>query len=180
MQSSTTRVSTVLGEIATSLPDAAGADKTEKCSVVKVDPDNRNQTISDPFEIDGWLGFDFPGRGDKYSKQKYHWYHFSATDYDDRSKENGLYKIQGEGKHWADDVDTEHGNYDYLMFADIDFSHPEVADDVKNWGVHVAKELKLKGFRFDAIKHYSEAFLADFIHHLDQHGGEGWVSRSLP
>jgi alpha-amylase len=82
----------------------AGADKTERCKVVKVDPDNRNQKVSDEFEIDGWLGFDFPGRGNKHSSQKYHWYHFSATDYDDSSKETALYQIQGDGKHWATDV----------------------------------------------------------------------------
>jgi alpha-amylase len=42
-------------------------------------------------------------------------------------------------------VATEKGNYDYLMFADIDYAHPEVQADVKNWGVWVAKELGLKG-----------------------------------
>lgn len=63
------------------------------------------------------------------------------------------------------------------MFADLDFNHPEVAEDVKNWGVYVAKELKLKGIRFDAIKHYSEQFLSDFIHHLDENTGQGWVCR---
>ena len=152
----------------------AAADHPEKCRVVKVDPDNRNNTISDVFEIEGWLGFDFEARGDKYSSQKYHWYHFSATDYDNTSKETGIYKIVGDNKHFASDVDSEKGNFDYLMFADIDYAHPEVQDDVKNWGVWVAKELNLKGFRFDAVKHYSENFLQDFIYNLDAHGGEGW------
>ena len=32
----------------------------------------------------------------------------------------------------------------------------------------------MKGFRFDAVKHYSESFLQDFNHNLDAHGGEGW------
>jgi alpha-amylase len=51
----------------------AAADHTEKCRVVKVDPNNRTQTVSDVFEIEGWLGFDFPARGDKYSSQRYRW-----------------------------------------------------------------------------------------------------------
>lgn len=72
---------------------------------------DRNQQISDVYEIDGWLGFDFEKRGDKYSKQKYHWYHFSGTDYDERTKETGIYKILGDNKHFASDVDTEKGNY---------------------------------------------------------------------
>ena len=60
------------------------------------------------------------------------------------------------------------------MYADVDFSHPEVVEDVKNWGVWIGKELDLKGFRFDAIKHYSEKFLLDFIRHLDETVGAGW------
>lgn len=60
------------------------------------------------------------------------------------------------------------------MFADLDYSHPEVREDVKNWGPWVAHELKLKGFRFDAIKHFSEEFLLEFIQNLDAHVGEGW------
>ncbi|RMZ76356.1 hypothetical protein DV738_g4969, partial [Chaetothyriales sp. CBS 135597] len=164
----------------------AAADHTEKCRVVKVNPDNRSETISDVFEIEGWLGFDFEARGDKYSSQKYHWYHFSATDYDNASKQTAIYKILGDNKHFATDVDGEKGNYDYLMFADLDYAHPEVQEDVKNWGVWVAKELGLKGFRFDAIKHYSETYLRDFLHSLDQEGAaasDGWFlfwKTSLP
>lgn len=54
------------------------------------------------------------------------------------------------------------------MFADLDYAHPEVQEDVKNWGVWVSKELGLNGIRFDAIKHYSESFLLDFINNLDE------------
>lgn len=52
------------------------------------------------------------------------------------------------------------------MFADIDHSHPQAAEDIKNWGAWVAKELGLVGFRFDAVKHFSEDFLRDFIDHV--------------
>ena len=151
----------------------AAADHPEKCKVVKVDPENRNNHISDPYEIEAWVGFDFKVRGDTYSSQKYHWHHFSGTDYDNATKETAIYKILGDNKHFASDVDTEKGNFDYLMFADVDYAHPEVATDVKNWGVWVAKELGLKGFRFDAVKHFSENFLRDFIANLDKNLGEG-------
>ena len=60
------------------------------------------------------------------------------------------------------------------MYADLDFSHPEVVADVKNWGAWIGKELDLKGFRFDAVKHYSEKFLLEFIRHLDDTVGAGW------
>ena len=63
---------------------------------------------------------------------------------------------------------------DYLMFADLDYSHPEVREDVKNWGLWVVKELGLRGFRFDAIKHFSEDFLEEFVQNLDSEHGEGF------
>jgi len=63
-------------------------------------------------EIEGYLGFDFEARGDRYSSQKYHWYHFSAVDWDEQTKEQGqLYKIRGENKHFAEDVSREKGGY---------------------------------------------------------------------
>jgi alpha-amylase len=55
----------------------AGADETEKFTVVEVDPNNRKQVISDPHEIEGWTKFNFPGRGDKYSGFKWNFTHFN-------------------------------------------------------------------------------------------------------
>lgn len=132
------------------------------------------KVVSDPYEIEGWLGFDFSSRDNKYSSQKYHWYHFVGTDYNAANQKKAVYKILGEHKEWAKDVDSENTNYDYLMFADIDFAHPEVREDVKEWGVWIGTQLKLRGFRFDAVKHFSERFLQEFIRHLDQTVGEGW------
>jgi len=71
-------------------------------------------------------------------------------------------------------VDSEKGNYDYLMFADLDYSHPEVETDVLNWGKWLSKELPLKGIRFDAVKHFSEDFLRKFITAMDEEHGTGW------
>jgi len=60
------------------------------------------------------------------------------------------------------------------MFADLDYSHPDVRKDVFRWGEWLGKELSLAGIRFDAIKHYSEEFLKSFIRHLDQTVGPNW------
>ena len=76
----------------------AGADRKEKCKVIEVDQNgqffpsiiltssslaaDRRKDIGEAHEIEAWLGFDFPGRDGKYSKQKYGWEHFSGTDYD--------------------------------------------------------------------------------------------------
>lgn len=123
-------------------------------------------------EIQAWLGFDFPGRGDKYSRQKYHWYHFSGTDYDAGNNRNAIFKIQGENKGWSESVDSEDGNADFLMFADLDYSHPEVADDVKNWGQWIAKEVNLRGFRLDAVQHFSERFTREWVDYVNEQCGD--------
>lgn len=54
----------------------AGGDFTEKFIVVEVDPNDRTQALGKPFEIQGWTGYSFHGRKDKYSDFKWHWYHF--------------------------------------------------------------------------------------------------------
>lgn len=71
-------------------------------------------------------------------------------------------------------MDSEKGNYDYLMFADLDYSHKEVEDDVLAWGRWLSKEVTLHGIRFDAVKHFSEDFLRKFITQLDEQHGTGW------
>lgn len=63
---------------------------------------------------------------------------------------------------------------DFLMGSDLDYDHPEVVKDVLNWGKWLAQEVPLKGIRFDAIKHYSEDFLRQFITELDKEYGKGW------
>lgn len=122
--------------------------------------------ISKPVEVSGWTGFEFSGRGDKYSSMKYHWQHFSGIDWDDKSKENAIYKIVAPNKDWAQDVSTENGNYDFLMFADLDLTHPEVRADLLQWGTWVTKSLSLNGMRLDAAKHFSTEFQKAFVQHI--------------
>ncbi len=138
-------------------------DYTEKIMAVEVDPQQRNQAISGEHEIQGWTGYDFPGRKDKYSAFKWHWYHFTGTEYDDTIRKTGVYRILGEGKHWSDGVDTENGNYDFLLGNDIDLNHPDVIKELNSWGVWVSKELDLQGMRLDAIKHMDDLFVKQFL-----------------
>lgn len=149
---------------------------------------DRTKEIGKAHEIEAWLGFDFEERGDKYSTQKYHWEHFSGTDYDAGNDRTGIFRILGDHKHWSQSVDKEAGNADFLMFADVDYSHPEVISDVINWGEWVVKQFKLKGFRFDACQHFSERFTNEFVADLeDKFGanslflvGEFWVGEVEP
>lgn len=141
----------------------AGADYTEKFMAREVNPEQREEVTSEPYEIEGWTGFNFPGRGDRYSAFKWHWYHFSGVDYDVKNKKEGVFEIVGEGKGWSEGVDGENGNYDFLMYADIDFDHPDVVREMENWGVWVARELELDGMRLDAIKHINDQFIKKFL-----------------
>lgn len=141
----------------------AGADRPEKCMAIEVENEDRTVEIGEPYEIEGWFGFDFEGRGDRYSSMKYHWEHFSGTDYNQADGRTAIFKLVGENKGWSNSVDTEHGNADYMMFSDVDYRHPEVQEDVKNWGVWITKELGLKGFRLDAVQHFSQRFTKQWI-----------------
>lgn len=138
-------------------------DYTEKFMAQEVDPNERDKPLGEPHDIQGWTGYNFPGRGDKYSNFQWHYYHFTGTEYDDMSRRTGIFRILGDGKYWSNEVDSENGNYDFLLGNDIDLNHPEVVQELNNWGKWVSKELNLDGMRFDAIKHMKEEFIKQFI-----------------
>ncbi len=54
--------------------------------------------------------------------------------------------IVGDNKGWADDdlIDDENGNFDYLMYNDIDFKHPEV---IKTYKIGLSGLLKLQALK---------------------------------
>lgn len=62
-----------------------------------------------------------------------------------------------------------------MMFADLDYSHKEVAADVTQWGIWVTKELGLKGFRLDAVNHFSETFTNEWITALRKECGDIFI-----
>lgn len=143
----------------------AHGDEKETFMVIEMDQNNRQQGISDPYEIEAWTHFTFPGRKQKYSDFEWHWYHFTGTDYDARHEKNGIFLILGDNKGWAsnESVDAEHGNYDYLMFMDIDFRHPEVREHLFNWMQWFIEETGVQGFRLDAIKHIDAVFITELV-----------------
>ncbi|OCA81564.1 alpha-amylase [Bacillus sp. FJAT-27225] len=152
----------------------AGADAMEKFEVVEVDELNRHEVISEPFEIHGWTRFDFQGRADAYSSFKWNYTHFNGTDYDEKTGRTGIFRILGENKSWSDHVDDEFGNYDYLMFANYDYDHSDVHDEMINWGKWLADMTNCDGYRLDAIKHINHKFINDFVHSLMDHRGENF------
>ncbi|KAL1405244.1 hypothetical protein Q8F55_008870 [Vanrija albida] len=149
----------------------AGADDKEEFLATMVDRNDRTKTVGDMHNIEGWTKFTFPGRGDKNSAFKWDYNHFTGVDYDAKTDTKAIYKIQGDGKTWADDVDGENANYDYLMFV-IDHAHPDVSSDLFKWGDWVLKETGAFGFRFDAVKHISREFIGDFVKHIRSSEGK--------
>ncbi|KAK5952696.1 hypothetical protein OHC33_006288 [Knufia fluminis] len=145
------------------LNQRTGADASMTCSAHKVDPANRLQSTSGTQDIKAWVSYQYPGRGTTYSDKSWGCDDFSAIDYDDITKESAIWKIDGENNEFATDVSDEHGNYDYLVLADVAFANPSVQEDIKKWGSWVTEQLGLGGFRLDAAKHISQAFLNDWI-----------------
>lgn len=145
----------------------AGADFTEEFLAVQVDENNREREISSPHKIEAWTGFNFPGRKREYSDFKWNHNHFIGVDYDQKSNTLGVFKIIGENKNWSQGVSDEKGNYDYLMFADIDHQHPEVKKELFTWGEWLINYLPIDGMRFDGLKHIDRQFITEFIKHIE-------------
>ncbi|MBQ8952356.1 MAG: alpha-amylase [Eubacterium sp.] len=139
-----------------------GADRVEEVHAAEFNERNRYQMIGEDKVIGAWTGFDFPGRKNKYSDFKWNWTHFDGIDWDQDSVKKAVYKFAG--KEWDDEVDdTDNGNYDYLMGADIDFGNKEVIDELTNWAVWYLKTTGVDGFRLDAVKHIPAAFYRNFL-----------------
>jgi alpha-amylase len=142
----------------------AGADEVEKVPVRKVNKEDRNEFISDEFEIEAWTKFTFPGRQWKYSD--FIWDHtcFSGVDWAEDIKESAIFAIQNwHGEGWEEVPSEELGNYDYLMFDDIDFRNQAVREELKKWGKWYYETTNVNGFRLDAVKHISPGFITEWI-----------------
>ncbi|PKI16274.1 alpha-amylase [Colwellia sp. 12G3] len=140
-----------------------GADATEAVNAVRVSRDNRNVEYGDDVVIDAWTAFDFTGRNNTYSTFKWRWYHFDGTDWAQNLEESAIFKFRGTGKAWDWEVDSNHSNYDYLMFADLDMDHPDVVQELKDWGKWYVDFTGVDGFRLDAVKHIKFDFFNDWL-----------------
>lgn len=147
----------------------AGADEAEEVKAFKVDPEDRNERISKIYKIKAFTKFTFPGRGNKYSPFKWNYQCFTGVDWDDNKKEKGIYKIinsYGFSKKWETLLSGEKGNFDYLMFADIEFRNKAVRKELTNWGLWFLEITGIDGFRLDAVKHISVHFFPRWLKKL--------------
>ena len=147
-----------------------GADKTEPVMVVPVDPEDRTREIGPAREIDAWMKFTFPGRKKRYSAFQWDHRRFTGTDWDERTKTSGVFRVAG--KQWDTAVDRENVNYDYLMGANVDIRSPEVFEELVRWGVWYARETGVDGFRLDAVKHINFPFFARWLKAVREQTGK--------
>lgn len=152
----------------------AAADEKEIFKAVQVDENNRNKEISKPHDIEAWTKFTFPGRKNQYSDFCWNFNHFSGVDYDEKTQTKGVFRILGENKGWDLGVSNEKGNFDYLMFADIDHAHPDVKKELFHWAEWFINKIDIDGFRFDALKHIDDNFIRDLIVHLEKKAKPGF------
>jgi alpha-amylase len=154
-----------------------GADKSEDVEATPFSTEDRSETVGDYQPINAWTHFTFPGRSGQavglppdqkqYSNMEWHWWHFDAIDYNaNNGEEKAIYLFKG--KSFDQNVDLEHNNYAFLMGCDLDMENPEVTDELKAWGVWMVKTTGVSGFRFDAVKHVSAPFFAEWLDHVQQ------------
>jgi alpha-amylase len=99
-----------------------GGDETETIKALRMNPENRNEIISEPADIGAFTRFTYPARRGKYSPFQWNHHCFSGVDYDHHRKESGIFNILNEfGAEWEEMLSDEKGNYDYLMFCDVEF-----------------------------------------------------------
>lgn len=164
-----------------------GGDETEKIKVMRVNPDNRNEFTSAPFFIEAYTKFTFPGRKGQYSEFVWDYKCFSGVDYAADLKETGIFSIMNEyGSDWEEVIDTEKGNYDYLMYCDIDFRNPAVREELNRWGKWYLETTNMDGVRLDAVKHMPVRFYNEWLDYMRSLKadlfavGEYWAPGELP
>lgn len=150
----------------------AGGDEKERFHAIKVDEHNREKHISEPFEIESYTKFTFPGRGTKYSDFNWNFNCFTGVDYAE-GQDGGIYQIiHDHGDGWEDVIGYEKGNYDYLMYNDIEHRNPFVREELNTWGKWYHDQIFFDGVRLDAVKHQSPKFYKEWLQLLRTNTGK--------
>ncbi len=165
----------------------AGGDEKEEFHVVKVDSENRQKNISEAFTIQSFTKFTFPGRGKKYSDFVWNFNCFSGVDFAE-GHDDGIFQIiHDHGDGWEEVIGYEKGNYDYLMYNDIEHRNPFVREELNHWGKWYHDQIFFDGVRLDAVKHQSPQFYKEWLNNLRSNTGknifavgEYWAPGLLP
>ncbi|UOE41659.1 alpha-amylase [Chryseobacterium suipulveris] len=150
----------------------AGGDEKERFNAVKVDENNRQHNISDVFEIESFTKFTFPGRGNTYSDFEWNFTCFSGVDFAE-GQDKGIFQIiHDHGDGWEEMISDEKGNYDYLMYNDIEHRNPHVREELNYWGKWYHDQIGFDGVRLDAVKHQSPEFYKEWLQLLRTNTGK--------
>lgn len=144
-----------------------GGDETETFQAVRMDPENRLTPVGEPEEVEAFTRFTYPGRNGHYSD--FVWTHqcFSGVDYHHGRQETAVFNILQEwGNDWEELPSDEKGNYDYLMYNDIEFRNPAVREELYRWGLWYHEAVGFDGLRLDAVKHISPRFYNEWLDRL--------------
>lgn len=171
----------VLGDIV--FNHRMGADEAENIRAQNVNAGNRNENTGDLYDVRVWTKYTFPERNNKYSDFQWSWEDFTGTDYNANNQQNGILKF--EGKDWSDNVSKEQGNFDFIMGDDVDFSVPEVVNELYHWGILYTEVSGVNGFRLDAVKSIDARFFRGWLRKMSEYGhhpnfavGEYWTSHT--
>jgi len=148
-----------------------GADRTEWVKAIRVLPGDRRFTIGEDDWIEAFTEFTFPGRAGRYSDFIWHHAHFTGVDWANNLNESAIFKFLGPDKDWAAMVDDENGNYDYLMYSDLDMNHPDVRTELARWGRWYLDTTGVDGFRLDAVKHIQFSFFRNWLDFMRKEAG---------
>ena len=148
-----------------------GADRTEWVKAIRVHPQDRRFTTGEAEWIEVFTEFYFPGRQGRYSDFQWQYRHFDGVDWAHNLGENTIFKFLGLDKDWEQLVDDENGNYDYLMYSDLDMNNPEVRTELARWGAWYLETTGLDGFRLDAVKHIQFSFFRSWLDHMRKTAG---------
>lgn len=145
-----------------------GADEKELVRAREVDPQDRTKISEQEEALDAFTKFTFPARQGKYSQFVWDWRCF--TGFSVGSNEGTkIYSIVNEyGHDWEELLDTEFGNFDYLMGSDIEFRNEHVRAELKWWGKWFMETTGVDGFRLDAVKHINHHFMKEWIDFVKQ------------
>ena len=151
----------------------AGADEAEEVKAFEVDWKDRTKKIGKVHKIKAYTKFTFPGRHNKYSSYKWDYRCFSGVDWDDKKQEKGIFKlINRYGKHWENVLSKENGNFDFLMFSDIEFRNKSVRKELFKWGLWYLETTQIDGFRLDAVKHIRTSVMKKWLSKLRKKTGK--------
>lgn len=149
-----------------------GGDETEWVKAIRVLRNDHNFEVGDEEWIEAYTRFTYPGRGGKYSDFVWRYFHFDGVDWAQNLGESSIFKFLGLGKNWEQMVCDENGNYDYLMYCDLDMNHPEVRTELSRWGRWYLETTGVDGFRFDAVKHIQFSFFRNWLDDIRKYSGK--------